>query len=157
MIDKSNRYINLGLLFLGVVALVLVPAVSALSEYLPILTNVYGPTGNSCGTCHVNSSGGGATNTYGTLFMNQANHATDPKTALIAIGAPPGSQAITAISTPSTIATQEPITSLTETPAETVAQVIETPIPVPTKKSPGVGTIVAIGIIGTIYILRRRK
>lgn len=155
MIDKSNRYINLGLLFLGVAALVLVPAVSALSEYLPVLTNVYGPAGNSCGTCHVNSSGGGATNAYGTLFMNQANHATDPKTALIAIGAPPG--ATTAISTPGTIATQEPITQLTEAPAETVAQAIDTPIPVPTKKSPGVGTIVAIGIIGAIYILRRRK
>jgi hypothetical protein len=39
-------------------------------------------------------------------------------------------------------------------PTETTAT---TPIPAQTNKSPGIGIVAVIGIIGTIYIIRRRK
>ena len=88
MIDKKSKYINFGLLLLAVVALVFVPAVSANEGYFAALQSVYGTTGTSCGTCHIDPNGGGPRNDYGTLFENQPNHSADPTAALQAIGAP---------------------------------------------------------------------
>jgi hypothetical protein len=90
MVDKKNRYVNLGLLLLTVMALVLVPAVSANEGYFSALQSVYGTTGTSCGTCHIDPNGGGTRNAYGTLFENQQTHSADPTAALQAIGAPGG-------------------------------------------------------------------
>lgn len=132
MVDKLNRYINLGLLLLGIAILALTPAASANPVYYSALTNMYGMTGNACETCHINSSGGGERNAYGKLFESQANHVSNPSAALKAIGAPPGLQ-------------------------NTTEQVSVTQIPVPTKKSPGIGMVAVIGIIGTLYLIRRRK
>jgi hypothetical protein len=138
MIDKSNKYITLGLLFLAMTTLVLTPAASANRVYYSVLTSTYGNTGNSCETCHVNSSGGGERNAYGKLFESQANHVSDPSAALKTIGAPPGLQNATS-------------------PPEATIQVPEVPITIPTKKSPGIGMVAAIGLIGAIYIIIRRK
>lgn len=135
MIYKSNRYTNLGLLFLGIAVLVLTPAVSANRVYYSALTNTYGSAGNSCDTCHINSSGGGERNAYGKLFESQANHVSDPSAALKTIGAPPGLQNATSL------------------PDVT----IQAPIPVPTKKSPGIGIVVVIGMICAIYVTWRKK
>lgn len=70
-----------------VVLLAGIPESFARQQYFQDLIKVYGD--GSCGTCHFRASGGGARNSYGTLFENQANHATDPAAALKAIGAPP--------------------------------------------------------------------
>jgi hypothetical protein len=138
MIDKSNRHITIGLLFLAMAALVLVPAASANRVYYSALTSTYGSTGSACETCHINSSGGGERNAYGKLFESQANHIANPSAALRAIGAPPGWQ------------------NTTSSPEATI-QVPIAPITEPTKKSPGIGMFVAIGLICAMYIIRRRK
>lgn len=134
MIDKSNRYINLGLLFLGIAVLVLAPLVSANEVYYSALTNTYGTTGNACETCHINSSGGGERNAYGKLFESQATHVSNPAAALEAIGTPPGLQNATSLPDVTT----------------------QVPIPVPTKKSPGIGIVAVIGMICAIYVIRRK-
>ena len=186
MVDKPNRYISFGLLLLVMAALVLVPAASALPEYYSALKNVYGDTGYSCGTCHIDPNGGGARNAYGILLGKQIALGKTPTDALKAIGAPPkpqnttvvstsnvtstqnvtsaknvtSAQNVTSTQTPVATVTQEPTTTVTQAPITTDTQdpvTTDTPIPVPTKKSPGVGMVAAIGIIGTIYIIRRRK
>ncbi len=71
---------------------------------------------------------------------------------------------ITATSAPTTTLTVTPIVTtvkptITTAPTET-AEFTETATPIPTQKAPGFGviaTIVAIGLIGTIYILRKMK
>jgi hypothetical protein len=70
---------------------------------------------------------------------------------------------ITTTGTPTETLTVDPTTvdpttvdPTTVEPAETV-RVADAPIPVPTKKSPAIGIIAAIGIIGTIYIIRKMK
>jgi hypothetical protein len=83
----SNK-LKIGLLILMLVALVLIPETSASPSYTTA-------AGVSCGTCHVNTSGGGTLNAVGTNFSNQANHASDPKAALRAIGALPAPTAVT--------------------------------------------------------------
>jgi cobalamin biosynthesis Mg chelatase CobN len=77
-----------------------------------------------------------------------------------------------AITSDTVTVTQEPTTTSAETPTETIAKprvtisqqtgavadVTSTPIPVSmNKSSPGLGIAVAIGIIGTIYIMRKKK
>lgn len=161
MVDKSNRYINLGLLLLGIAALVLTQAASATQTYSSALNGVYGVS--SCGICHINSSGEGPRNEYGTLFEKQVNHVSSPSAALVVIGAPPGLQTKTVIPTPGAAIHAPTVTVVsmpnvtTQAPAATVAKVTDKPIPVPTNKSPGIGTVAIIGIIGTIYVMRRKK
>jgi hypothetical protein len=174
VVNKLNRYMNFGLLLLTVVVLVSINTASATPRYVSTLKNVYG--NGSCGTCHVNSSGGGERNAYGTLFEQQMSHVASPSAALVLIGSPSNIRNTTAISTQNVTTpnmttqsqtinvTKGPTTTLIETPtvttpqkAETVVDVTSTPIPVATNKSPGIGIVVAIGIIGTMYVIRRRK
>jgi beta-glucanase (GH16 family) len=75
---------------------------ASIPEYLTSLQSVYG--GGSCATCHM-SSGGGSRNSYGTLFENRPNHASDPVTALAAIGAPSGTNPTTTKPAPTTTST----------------------------------------------------
>ena len=98
-----------------------IPTVLSVPSYVSPLQSVYGS--GSCGTCHIDPNGGGARNSYGTLFEDQPNHATDPINALIAIGPPPG---ITPSPTPTTSPTSTPTPSAnpTSTPTPT-----STPIP----------------------------
>ena len=104
IVDKlKSRYMGIGMLLLVVASMVMIPAASALPQYYSALTTVYGTTGNSCGTCHIDPNGGGDRNAYGTLFENQANHASDPATALKAIGAPGGAVIKLSITTPADI------------------------------------------------------
>lgn len=80
-------------------------------------------------------------------------------------GSGSGTYPPTTVTTPKVNATAAPTTTVTVQPTVTVEQTAvipepakEVPIePIPTKGSPGIGIIAAIGIIGTIYIIRRRK
>jgi len=104
IVDKlKSRYMGIGMLLLVVASMVMIPAASALPQYYSALTTVYGTTGNSCGTCHIDPNGGGDRNAYGTLFENQANHASDPAAALKTIGAPGGAVTKLSITTPADI------------------------------------------------------
>ncbi len=98
------------------VIFVRIQTASSTPNYLTALQSVYGS--GSCGTCHVDPNGGGARNTYGTLFESQSIHSTDPVSALKAIGAPTGT-------TPS----PSPISSPTPTPIQ----------PTPILQTPGIG------------------
>lgn len=60
--------------------------VSAYPGYIDSYNSIYG--GGSCSTCHSEGQTFNWLNSYGTLFRDQANHVTDPKTALMTIGAP---------------------------------------------------------------------
>ncbi|MCX9009991.1 MAG: PGF-CTERM sorting domain-containing protein [Candidatus Methanoperedens sp.] len=90
----NGKTVAVLLLFTSVI-LAGAPESFARPQYLTNLSAVYG--GGSCGTCHVIAPGGGPRdsnrtfprNSYGTLFENQPDHATDPSAALIAIGQPP--------------------------------------------------------------------
>jgi len=139
------------LLVLTIAILSVVPESFARSQYIPSLTTVYGD--GSCGTCHVRASGGGPRNSYGILFENQANHATDPAAALTAIGPPPASPTPDATSTTALKETPIPPASTsvaTETPAET-AKVTETVIP----SAPGFGILVSLaGLFVCAYLAR---
>ncbi|MCX9025611.1 MAG: PGF-CTERM sorting domain-containing protein [Candidatus Methanoperedens sp.] len=129
-----NRRTIIISLILIVVLLAGVTESSARSKYFHSLITVYGD--GSCGTCHVSASGGGPRNSYGTLFENQANHATDPAAALTAIGPPP-----TASPTfnPTATSTTEQAASLTETPVQTASSPIATETPTITE-APVIGT-----------------
>jgi protocatechuate 3,4-dioxygenase beta subunit len=103
---------------LSVVALVGAPEALAFSQYLTAFQQVY--TDGSCGTCHVDPAGGGDRNTYGTMFENQPNHATDPVTALKTIGPAPGT---------SLLATVTPTPTATPTATQVVSpQVVVVPV-----------------------------
>lgn len=59
---------------------------------------------------------------------------------------------------PTTTVTPEPTVTVEPTTVQPVETTSEVPIePIATKGSPGIGAIAVIGIIGTIYIIRRRK
>ena len=79
MVDKSKRYVSLGLLLLGVAAMVLVPAASALPQYAA-------QTGLACGKCHVNPAGGGTRTAFGAAFAANGHKlpATKPTTPVVA-------------------------------------------------------------------------
>jgi PGF-CTERM protein len=97
MVVFMNKQTLILSLFLTITIVILVgtPESLASSQYVANLTAVYG--NGSCGTCHVIASGSGMRNSnrtfplnsYGTLFQNQPDHATDPSAALLAIGQPP--------------------------------------------------------------------
>jgi PGF-CTERM protein len=173
------------LFLLTLVILAGVPESFARPEYLTSLKAVYGD--GSCGTCHIKASGGGPRNSYGTLFENQPNFATDPSTALKAIGQP-----LTAALTPAATLipaaanltnnitdvneTNENETNATEIedeagkaavvpvntavePAPPVETTIEPTIPVSTTKpSPGFGIVMAIVVVlSIIYLFGKRR
>lgn len=154
-------------LLLAFVILVGVPETFARSQYLTSLSTVYGD--GSCGTCHVRASGGGARNSYGTLFENQPNYDSDPIAALKAIGAPPTATTpaatLTATMTPEITKevpdeeetqegtqTQEEI----ENPAGTAAPAVTTVMATPT--TPGFGIVAAmVGLFAWAFLARRQK
>ncbi len=108
----NKRTISI-LLALALAFLVGLPGALALPEFLTAFQKVY--TDGSCGTCHIDPAGGGDRNTYGTMFENQPNHATDPVAALQAIGPAPGTSPL-ATATPTATATE----NVTATPTVTV-------------------------------------
>ena len=151
---------------LALVILVGVPESFARPQYLTSLGTVYGD--GSCGTCHVRASGGGALNSYGTLFENQPNYNNDPIAALKVIGAPPKTTpAATAILTPEITKeipdeeetqeetqTQEEI----ETPAETAAPAVTTVMTAGTPTTPGFGIVTAmVGLFVWAFQIRRQN
>jgi hypothetical protein len=72
----NNCYKNITLLVLTVVALIGVPEALAYADYLDTF-RVYGSAVDTriftCKICHINSSGGGPTNPYGTDFANKGH------------------------------------------------------------------------------------
>ncbi len=140
-----NRKTVVVLLLLTSVILAGVPESFARPQYLTSLTAVYGD--GSCGTCHIRASGGGPRNTYGTLFENQPNHATDPGAALTAIGPPP-----TATLTPAAT----PIA--TETSAEPAVSEVTTLTATGTPAAPGFGFVAAlVGLFSCALLARWRN
>jgi len=177
---QMSKKLKIGLLILTLVALVLVPETSALPSYAAA-------GGVSCGTCHVNSSGGGTLNAVGTNFSMQANHSSDPKAALIAIGvltAPAlvttnltnnitdinetkenetnatelAIEAVNASITPVSNASVMPVSTTVES-ATPLETTIEPTIPASTPKpSPGFGIVVAVVVVlSAIYIRGKRR
>ena len=156
-------------LLLAFVILVGVPETFARRQYLTSLSTVYGD--GSCGTCHVRASGGGARNSYGTLFENQPNYDSDPIAALKAIGAPPTATTpaatLTATMTPDITKevpdeeetqeetqTQEEI----ETPAETAAPAVTTIMTAGTPTTPGFGIVAAmVGLFAWAFLVGRQN
>jgi hypothetical protein len=113
----NKRTISI-LLALALAFLVGLPGALAFPQYLTAFQQVY--TDGSCGTCHVDPAGGGDRNTYGTMFENQPNHATDPVAALQAIGPAPGTSplatATATVTTPTATGTPNvTVTALTPT------------------------------------------
>jgi hypothetical protein len=163
-----NRKTIIISILLIIVLLAGVPESFARTEYFQSLITVYGD--GSCGTCHVRASGGGPRNSYGTLFENQANHASDPAAALTAIGAPPTAIPIltpTATSTTEAAPTlteiplQTPISSTpiaTETPAEPAAPKVTTVTATVTPVAAGVGIgISLVGLFVSVLLVRRNN
>src|SRR5512143_2243373 len=108
----NKRTISI-LLALTFAVLVGLPGALTFPQYLTAFQQVY--TDGSCGTCHVDPAGGGTLNSYGMMFQNQPNHATDPVAALQAIGPAPGTSPL-ATATPTVTATETPNVTVTETP-----------------------------------------
>jgi hypothetical protein len=100
MVDKPKRFIGLGLLLLAIAGMVMVTTVSALPEYYTALTTAYGTTGNSCGTCHISTGGGGPLTGYGDMFLTQINLGKIPADALKTIGSPNGASTKLSITVP---------------------------------------------------------
>lgn len=96
-------------------------------------------TGSSTGSSGGGGGGGSGDGTYPTITSTPNKNVT---------GAP------TETETSQPMATVTVVEPTTVQPVETVQ---ETPIVTATQKSPGIGIVVAIGIIGTVYIIRRRK
>ncbi|MDL5503055.1 MAG: hypothetical protein QSU88_07555, partial [Candidatus Methanoperedens sp.] len=92
-----NNKILAELLLVSIVILIAAPTTFAKPEYLSNLTDIYG-TG-SCNTCHLNGASDGPRTTYGALFENRSNHATNASAALIAIGAPPSATVTSTVTT----------------------------------------------------------
>jgi hypothetical protein len=128
-IDTLDKYIlqkkfaSLGLLILTLVALVVVPGVSANPDYFTALQSVYGPT-TICLTCHTSTDGPPPFTDYGTLFSNNASHVTDPKGVLEAIGSP-----LTPTPTPEATPTPTPEVTPTPTPTTMEPQLVLTLTP----------------------------
>ncbi len=134
-------------LLLALVILAGIPESSAEPQYLTILSTVYGD--GSCGTCHVRASGGGARNSYGTLFENQPNYDNDPVAALKVMGAPP-----TAIPTLTPIATSTPATTATPTLTSAVTIVSAKGTPA----APGFGIVVSlVGLFALALLVKRNN
>lgn len=109
-----------------------VPASFARPEYVSSLSAEYGVS--SCGTCHIDSNGGGERNAYGISFQNQPNHRANPGAALKAIGAPPNAN-------PTVIATAT-----------------FTPIATATPASPGFGIVLSlVGLFAWSLLARRNN
>lgn len=101
----NKRTISI-LLALTLAILMGLPEALALPQYLTDFQQVY--TDGSCGTCHVSPAGGGTLNSYGMMFQNQPNHATDAVVALKAIGPAPGTSPLTTtVTTPTMKETPE--------------------------------------------------
>ena len=118
-------------------------------QYFARLIEVYG-TG-SCGTCHVSASGGGSLNSYGTLFENQPNYASDPGAALKAIGAPP---------TANPTATAEVTMTVIATPIVTAITATATPMPplvTATPATPGFGIVLSLIGLLSLFLLTKRN
>jgi PGF-CTERM protein len=146
-----NRKIAVIVLLLTLVILAGAPESFARPQYFTALTAVYGD--GSCGTCHVNPSGGGPRNSYGMLFESQSNHRADPGAALTAIGSPFSSTA-TPLITPTDTMTPAP----TETPFDTVTPPVTTVTPAGTPATPGFGIVVSlIGLFACALLARRRN
>lgn len=163
-------------LLLILMAGVLVPQTLAKPQYATALQTTYGSS--LCINCHTDPSGGKSLTDYGSKFKSQQNYKSDPNGALQAIGAPPGTVTITDVATP-TIAT------LSETPTVADTQIatpttLETVNPVNTKSNekekeeanekeeetsekeethtaPGFDIVITVGIVSTLYVLRRYK
>lgn len=130
------------LLFL-LTLVILAPASIARPQYLTSLNTVYG--NGSCSTCHVNASADGPRTSYGTLFENQPDHATNASAALIAIGAPP-----TTNPTPTATLTPE----ATPTPTLEVTTVSATATP----KASGFGIVLSIiGLFALALLVKRNN
>jgi hypothetical protein len=171
-----NRNTVLELILIVSVASIWISGVLAYPQYLDAYNTTFS-TNASCSICHVNPAGGGTLNSYGMLFQNQTNHASDPSAALITIGqaqvTTPGATTtatsmVTATSTATSIIATPLPSNATPTPTETPVlittpvvvetQVIATPIPTPTPSTPGFGLGVFIaGLLACYFILKRRN
>lgn len=127
------------LLLLTVIASV--PQAIAKPQYKAAIDVAYG--NGLCIDCHADPNGGKSLTDYGSKFKSQPAYENNSVMALRAIGAPPAVQATVAEAI-STVAT--PI-STTVIPSVTGVST----------KSPGFDIIGTIGIMSTMYILRRRK
>jgi hypothetical protein len=150
-----SRNIVLELFLIVSVALVWIPGTSALPQYLDAYNTTFS-TNASCGICHDNPAGGGTLNPYGMQFQNQTNHATNPSSALKAIG-----QAPVIITPAATIATTSMVTAIsTATPVATAPTLITTPMPTPTPTPStsgfGLGVFIA-GLLACYFILKRHN
>jgi hypothetical protein len=83
---QINNIFNIALLLL-ISAFIIIPGASANSGYFGVLQSVYGTTGTSCSTCHTSPP---ALNSYGNAFAAITSHSSDPRSALVSIGVPPG-------------------------------------------------------------------
>jgi PGF-CTERM protein len=147
-----NKKIIPVLLLATLVILIAAPESFAKSEYFAALNTVY-PGAGSCDTCHVNGPSDGNRTTYGALFENQTNHATDPVAALKAIGAPP-TPALVETGTSAVTTTMPATMTMTPTPEVTTAAATATA----TAKSPGFGIVVSmIGLFAWALFLRRKN
>ncbi|VVB97234.1 Uncharacterised protein [uncultured archaeon] len=138
---------SIAVFFLLTLAILIgIPESFARPQYFTALTAVYGD--GSCGTCHVNPSGGGPRNSYGMLFESQSNHRANPGAALTAIGSPFSSTA-----TPTDTMTPAP----TETPFDTITPPVTTVTPAGTPTAPGFGVVVAVVGLFACALLARRN
>jgi len=118
-------------------------------QYISSLYAEYGVS--TCGTCHVDPNGGDQLTSFGILFQNQSNHATDPAAALKAISAslilaknqPTATPAVTATATP-----MPPIATATPVP----------PIATATPAAPGFGIgLSLIGLFAWSFLAKRKN
>lgn len=127
------------------------PVSFARPQYYTVLNSMYQDV--SCGSCHIRTSGGGPLNSYGTLFREQPNHATDPGAALAVIGQPPASSSPSpAASTP-----QPPPTATGTTPqTPAIPAVTDTAGSVPAAPGFGIAATLA-GLFACVLIARRHN
>ena len=144
-----NRKKIVVVLLVTLVFLAGVPESFARPLYFNSLRAVYGD--GSCGTCHIKASGGGQRNDYGTLFENQPDHATDPGSALMAIGPPP-----TATTTLTPTATVTPLYTpiVTDSPVETATTAVTTNTGI--QSAPGFGIMLSLIGLFVWALLERR-
>ncbi len=121
------KTVGIILLILLTTITVFVPQVLAKQEYLAPLQSVY--VKGACTDCHTNPSGGKSLTAYGSEFKSQPNYKSDPSSAILAIGQPPGSTPATTdtvVVTPSATATliSTPKVTTVSTPNETSEAVV---------------------------------
>lgn len=125
----------------------------ALPQYIPSLKEVYGES--SCSTCHVNDTADGPRTSYGKLFENQPDHATNPSAALRAIGAPPAANVTL---TPTVISTPAETATLTAIP--TVTTIMPTIAATKPPAAPGFGivsSLLGLFALAALALPARRK